>query len=566
MSFYHNVNPGDPFKPSARLENDIRNLLNGLNGFTGGVNSAIGSKMIRVPVYNTTEDAFEPGQALSLDVSGAIVCDAYPATAFDPEAPCFGVCLNAAPSGQVCDCVLCGLAMVEITGGTGEFARPVEGGAFELDDEGLKILNVTGGTNAVVFVGDYERGVKSYVPGAGISISGTTNFAEYAIAANLEPGTAISITDGANGSKVISYTGSGGGSGGIGYPDYVALGTIPSNAPSPSAFSDGIGTTYLLPVHAGVSIKYYSPISDCIALYAPAVSGSSSSMGGTPYMLTNDVAYTPNQDGWVRISIIDDGDHVGACLRVYIGTTDWTKALPLYRCGAFKKPGLSVSVSGNTATLSLLNGTGAVKLIGTGLEVTGNTNNEVFLNVTGSTSGGGSSGGTGTAVFIFGQTAAYAAQPNTDYYIGAALDARETQSNYPNLIYGVSTYEIINGAFVHVDGATWSDIENLDYSKINAHAGDSEQYEGYFDDWMDCYQFKVGILLPTGLTEDCYINLHVGKESHTMVFCQDSTSGILNSDASGEWEEMQFLAVIIGRNVSLFYDHTENVWYATEAT
>lgn len=510
MAFYHNVNPGDDFKPSARLENDVRNLLNELNGFKGGgKHTATASKAIRVPVYNTTDDPFVAGQAVSLDIAGNIVGDAYPAIAFDEDYPCFGVCLDGAASGGICDCVLCGLAIVELTGGTGSFARPVDGGTFELADDGLKVLNITGGTTAVVFVGDYEG--KRYVEGKGISITGTTNVNEYEISANLVQGTNISITDGTGGSKVISCTAGGGdsfpippynmlyasgglsasdygrattfiipvkagnigfnddgggaigvytnkagttryaltntqsynaasdgwlrisvyddgstpgkcltffsptggvplykygtsNSGGIGFPDYIALsggthsdslGTITDEdyeegvtvISSPTMPQDPkIGVTYLVPVPANAPIKYYSSFA-CLVRFAPFAGG-----GHFYYDLSNDMEWTPNTGGWLRISILDDGSHSSDCIRLFVGTENWSDALPMYKCGSFGNngaTGISSSISGGTVTISLSGGTGSVKLVpGSNISITG-SNGVYTIAATGSTSSSG---------------------------------------------------------------------------------------------------------------------------------------------------------------------------------
>ena len=47
MAFYGDVTPGEAFKPSAALSNDIRHLLNGLNGFGGNPFGANGAGTVR---------------------------------------------------------------------------------------------------------------------------------------------------------------------------------------------------------------------------------------------------------------------------------------------------------------------------------------------------------------------------------------------------------------------------------------------------------------------------------------------------------------------------------------
>ena len=48
MAFYGDVTPGEEFRPSAALSNDIRHFLNGLNGFGGNPFGANGAGTVRI--------------------------------------------------------------------------------------------------------------------------------------------------------------------------------------------------------------------------------------------------------------------------------------------------------------------------------------------------------------------------------------------------------------------------------------------------------------------------------------------------------------------------------------
>lgn len=199
---------------------------------------------------------------------------------------------------------------------------------------------------------------------------------------------------------VISYIGSAGS--GIGYPDYIALaggtasnslGTITDSdyeegdsvtGPSTMPQNPKLGITYFLPVPANKPIKYYASAA-VLVRFAP-VSGS----GHYYYDLSNELEWTPNCAGWLRISILDDGQHASDCIRLYVDGEQWSDAVLLYKCGTFQggATGITSAVSGGTATVSLTGGSGSVKFVGNGsVSITVNANGEVVIN--GSGSGGG---------------------------------------------------------------------------------------------------------------------------------------------------------------------------------
>lgn len=157
MGFYGDVKPGDTFKPSATLENDVRHFLNRLNGFSGGPITAGNPGIIRIPVYNATSAALQVGKAVSIDISGIIANGCYPAIAFSDTLPCYGVLVKDLDPAEAGDCILSGLGVVQIasTPETGNYASPGTDGVFARGDEGVPILNVSG-TAAVVMLGSVK--------------------------------------------------------------------------------------------------------------------------------------------------------------------------------------------------------------------------------------------------------------------------------------------------------------------------------------------------------------------------------------------------------------------------
>jgi len=400
MGFFPDVNAGDQFVPNARLSNEVRHIVNRMNGFLSGTITAgktTGSLCIKG--YNPTSDETIAAGNVVIIPEGPIVEDAFPvATMIDGEyhmlVDSWGIAQEEIGPKQVGSVLVMGAAIVPIISETGtdtfEYVKPVAGGgSFKKAKRGIaKYIRPIGTTHALIFVGISSGLV--YEQGKGVKITGGAYGISPTISSEIEGGTDIGVSGGTDGQPyVISYTGSGGGGGdGIGFPDYLALNKLPSGGSMPTG--EGIGTTYLLPVPAGKSIKYYSPIQYCVALFAVA-----DEWDGTPQVLTNDTAYTTPAAGWVRISILDDGQHQNGCLRFYVGTDDWSKALPLYRCGTFRvgATGISSTISGSTAAeISLTGGTGSViiKPGNNNVSIDGSTAGVIKISATGG--GGGGSG------------------------------------------------------------------------------------------------------------------------------------------------------------------------------
>ena len=342
------VNPGDKFKPSASLSNAVRRHLNETDGFGSGVNLAKNTHFIRVPVFNNTLSTIPAGKAVSLQLNGNMRGDAYPVVTFDEVYPCFGVCPSAIESGKIGDCVLSGIAVVSISGGTaGAYLKPVEGGTFERGDEGVQIINISG-SSAVVLLGDYRA--LDYEAGDGINsdlITGGT------ISLNLigVGGCTVSpVVGSTNGQMQVYCSGGTGGGNRFFVPEYSSL-AFGYAAPDYS-----LGHTFILAVKAG-DIGIYDDGGGAIGKWTN-ISGTTSHyvFGGT--------TYHAEEDGFLRISVMDRGHAPGACM----GFSSPTGGFPLYKYGSFGSvTGIGYTLlSGGTASVTVTGGTGAVKFKGDG--------------------------------------------------------------------------------------------------------------------------------------------------------------------------------------------------------
>ena len=122
MAFFPDVSPGDKFKPNALLSNNIRHIVNALNGFNSKPVMASGG-MIRIQVYNNSDSTLTAGTAVNFADGGSLCGEAVPAIKLkDTEKP-WGVLVNQLKAKAIGSCILCGPAQVSLSG-SGDFAAP----------------------------------------------------------------------------------------------------------------------------------------------------------------------------------------------------------------------------------------------------------------------------------------------------------------------------------------------------------------------------------------------------------------------------------------------------------
>ncbi len=210
--------PGQPVEHSSRRENEINAILKAGNLLSGGLNFARSPQSVRIQAYNATTAEISPGQPVQIDITGTMSGEAFPVVAFDnekPDAP-FGVFMQSVAVNGMAPLVLSGPATVQITGTTGGYAKPIEDGTFERGDEGVRILNITGGTEAVVLLGEYHEeqvgttyGIETTVDGGTATVSLVSGSTTTDLL--LVKGANVNITTNASGQVVFSATGGGGG-------------------------------------------------------------------------------------------------------------------------------------------------------------------------------------------------------------------------------------------------------------------------------------------------------------------------------------------------------------------
>jgi len=122
MAFFPDVTRGDKFKPNALLSNNVRHIVNAMNGFSAKPLFATGG-MIRIQVYNNTSTVIAAGTAVNFSENGNLCDDAVPAEPLKDAAKPWGVTVNPLKANAMGSCILCGPANVTLSG-TGDYAEP----------------------------------------------------------------------------------------------------------------------------------------------------------------------------------------------------------------------------------------------------------------------------------------------------------------------------------------------------------------------------------------------------------------------------------------------------------
>lgn len=122
MAFFPDVSRGDDFQPNALLSNNVRHIVNALNGFSAKPLTASGG-MIRIQVYNNSSGTLEAGTAVGFSENGSLCGDAVPAEPIQDASKPWGVLVNRLGEKAMGSCILSGPAQVSLSG-SGDYARP----------------------------------------------------------------------------------------------------------------------------------------------------------------------------------------------------------------------------------------------------------------------------------------------------------------------------------------------------------------------------------------------------------------------------------------------------------
>lgn len=140
MSAYPKVKAGDKFRPSARKENALSDLLNA--GFRiSGKNSAKQMFFSRITVYNQDITELVANSAVFFTTS-ASTDEAVPCKKYSAGETQWGVLTASLAPGEFGSCIVSGPVKVKISAGTGNYVQPnsTTPDVFTPSDNGVPIL------------------------------------------------------------------------------------------------------------------------------------------------------------------------------------------------------------------------------------------------------------------------------------------------------------------------------------------------------------------------------------------------------------------------------------------
>ena len=197
MAFFPDVLPGQDFIPSALLSNNVRQIVNSLNGYQGKSLGAMGAGTVRIQIYNALENSMDAGTAVNFPVEGVFCDAAIPAIALiDPTRP-WGVVTQKLSPREMGDCIISGPVTVTVTG-NGDFAQPSTDypGVFTRGSTGVPVLFASNGKGLLnlgagreydgPFAVRYDSATKMAMISGGYCLINLTGYPLLAMAVNVD--------------------------------------------------------------------------------------------------------------------------------------------------------------------------------------------------------------------------------------------------------------------------------------------------------------------------------------------------------------------------------------------
>jgi len=251
MAFFPDIIQGQEFIPSALLSNNVRRIVNGLNGFHGNRFSATGAGTVRIQIYNALENSIGAGTAVNFSESGTFCDGAIPAIPLiDPARP-WGVVTQKLEPAQMGDCFISGPVTVAVTG-SGDFAQPTSEnpGVFVRGSTGAPVLFASNGKGLLnlgagreydgPFAVRYDANTKKVIVSGGYCL---VNLSGYQL-----PEMAIAVEVESSGFVVIESQYS---SGAVSTPTLIFM----QNRPVPEYKKCGIALGEITLINGNVSVK-----------------------------------------------------------------------------------------------------------------------------------------------------------------------------------------------------------------------------------------------------------------------------------------------------------------------
>ena len=163
MALYPLVKPGDPFKPSAALSNDVRQLINGIQNFSAGKSGAQYFGPVRIHVWNSGSETIRAGTFVVPDSAGTFNAGLVPVTTGESSTLKVWYADSEMKPGDAGECVVRGPLTVKAEG-KGDCAMPVINGDYvTLGSTGFPVLFAADG-QALIHLTEIYDGYEGSFP------------------------------------------------------------------------------------------------------------------------------------------------------------------------------------------------------------------------------------------------------------------------------------------------------------------------------------------------------------------------------------------------------------------
>lgn len=174
MGFWPDVKRGDKVQHHMVLENNVRHLINSLNGFGSGIGRSSGNGVVRIQIWNASNTVLAAGQPVAFDSTKGLCGDALPAVKVTDKEKPWGVCVQALPVNGMGDCIISGPAVVSLSGSSGDYAEPVVNGTGFARSETGTARVLFAGSKSIILLGGAGNVDTSYDGPFAVSIVKTS--------------------------------------------------------------------------------------------------------------------------------------------------------------------------------------------------------------------------------------------------------------------------------------------------------------------------------------------------------------------------------------------------------
>ena len=159
MPYFPDVQPGDTFRPNARLSNAVRHMINTLDGFRAGPVDGMPPSTVRVSVYNAGKEQLEQGQIVNFAAKKILDDTLYPVIKA-ANLDTIGILEYPVAPNKTGTCIVSGPVLVNISisgsAATDKFAVPnlENPTSFNLSDDaqkGYPVLAIDEGKSLILF-------------------------------------------------------------------------------------------------------------------------------------------------------------------------------------------------------------------------------------------------------------------------------------------------------------------------------------------------------------------------------------------------------------------------------